>query len=287
MQDWDLKRLWLSAFYHVDEAHLVYNMISLMWKGVQLEGAMGSQKFATMVAVLLGLSHSLVVASSTLLTMFTETSTPFYSECSVGFSGVLFALKVVLNWNSPSHTNVYGVLVPSRYAAWVELIIIQMFVPGTSFLGHLCGIFAGIIYMCSPRVLSSSLSLWSLMPRLISVVSWPVRALGWPLWGPRSRIYGRGVVGSRRRDSHLIANPSRIQDEQPEPDVWRCQSCTYDNIIAAEACDMCGTFRGREYRESAETSSPSAPPWPVRRRRSLSPRSREELRQARIAHFNR
>lgn len=271
MQDWDLKRLWLSAFYHVDETHLLYNMMSLMWKGVQLEETMGSQKFATMVAVLLGLSNSLVVASSALLAFWADSPTPFYSECSVGFSGVLFALKVVLNYNSPSHTNVYGILVPSRYAAWVELLVIQMFVPGTSFLGHLCGILAGVIYMNASGALNgSSLN----VSRIFGALSWPLRRLGWFLWGSRGRTFGRGTVGSRRDNS-----------SRSEFDVWSCRSCTYDNGPLVEACEMCGTLRGGE--GEPDDSSPSAPPMPSRRSRSLSPMSREEVRQARLSRFNR
>ncbi|KAK9289224.1 hypothetical protein L1049_017698 [Liquidambar formosana] len=46
----DLKRFFLSAFYHMDEPHLVYNMLSLLWKGIQLETSMGSTEFVAMVA---------------------------------------------------------------------------------------------------------------------------------------------------------------------------------------------------------------------------------------------
>jgi len=225
---------------------------------------MGSQKFATMVAVLLGLSHSLVVASSALLAVWADSPTSFYSECSVGFSGVLFALKVVLGYNSPSHTNVYGILVPSRYAAWVELLVIQMFVPGTSFLGHLCGVLAGVIYMNAPGSLNLS-SIWG-------VLSWPVRHL----WGSRGRGFGRGTVGSRR-DTRSTNN----RGQRSDLDVWRCRSCTYDNDPSADACEMCGTLR------DADDLSPSAPPLPISRDRSLSPMSREDLRQARLSRFNR
>lgn len=272
----------------------MYNMISLMWKGVQLEGMLGSKQFAVMVTVLLGLSHGLVVVASSLLARFTESTGPLYSECSVGFSGVLFALKVVLNWNSPSHTNVYGVLVPSRYSAWVELAVIQMFVPGTSFLGHLCGILAGVIYMYSPRVLSGSLGLSTLISGSMSMLSWPFRRLWGPLFA-RSRIYGRGTLGSRRNSRYLPdASLSRRQREGPPNGrdglgVWRCDGCTYDNSLTVEACDMCGNRRGSEARLEGEdaTPTPSAPSWSLGGQRSASPSlSREEVRRARLARFS-
>lgn len=62
-------------------------------------------------------------------------------------SGVLFALKVItMKESEPRMVNVGGILVPSRYAAWVELIVIHLLVPNASFMGHLAGIIAGVIY---------------------------------------------------------------------------------------------------------------------------------------------
>uniref|UniRef100_K3WGF9 Peptidase S54 rhomboid domain-containing protein n=1 Tax=Globisporangium ultimum (strain ATCC 200006 / CBS 805.95 / DAOM BR144) TaxID=431595 RepID=K3WGF9_GLOUD len=58
----------------------------------------------------------------------------------IGFSGVLFALKVLLNHNSPTFSSVYGFQVPTKYAAWLELVVIHYLVPHSSFMGHMCGI---------------------------------------------------------------------------------------------------------------------------------------------------
>ncbi|KAL2653952.1 hypothetical protein R1flu_022080 [Riccia fluitans] len=265
LKDWDARRLLLSAFFHVDDAHLVYNMISLLWKGVQLEGSMGSTKFAGMVAVLLGLSHGLVVASAKFLDVFTEYPGPMYSECAVGFSAVLFALKMVLNWNSPDYTNVYGILVPSRYAAWAELVFIQMFVPGTSFLGHLCGVVAGLLYIHGSYLLTGSRAPYSwvksLLGRPVSLLLRPfTRLLGWT---GRGRTHGRGFASGGTR-------------------VWRCTSCTYDNRSSALECEICGTPKSGE--QLANNSQPSAPPWP--QEELISNPRLEELRRARLARFN-
>ncbi|RQM29076.1 hypothetical protein B5M09_002003 [Aphanomyces astaci] len=67
----------------------------------------------------------------------------FIHQCSIGFSAVLFALKVVLNQSSPAYTNILGIPVHTKYAAWVELAYLHYFVPGSSFVGHLAGICAG------------------------------------------------------------------------------------------------------------------------------------------------
>ncbi|CAM6093546.1 unnamed protein product [Calypogeia fissa] len=246
IRDLDAKRLFLSAFYHMDDAHLVYNMVSLLWKGVQLESNMGSARFAGMVTVLLGMSHGLVVISAKLLAMYGGTPGPMYSECAVGFSAVLFAMKMVLNWDSPDYTNVYGVLVPSKYAAWAELLLIQLFVPGTSFLGHLCGILAGLIYVNSGPLLRGRYSpfVWGkrLLERPVSLLLWPFRSiLG---WRPQGRIHGRGTSGSRNDGA------------------WRCQVCTYDNGRLRVDCEMCGSARGTTPGSGGEEPDATAPPWP-------------------------
>ena len=58
-----------------------------------------------------------------------------------------FGMKVILNLNSPTYSNVYGILVPTRYVAWFELVLAQTFVPGVSFFSHVCGILAGVLYI--------------------------------------------------------------------------------------------------------------------------------------------
>ena len=38
-------------------------------------------------------------------------------QCTVGFSGVLFGLKTVLNWTTPSVESVQGITLPSKVLA--------------------------------------------------------------------------------------------------------------------------------------------------------------------------
>lgn len=46
-----------------------------------------------------------------------------------------------------------GFSVNIRYAVWLELVLISVLVPNASFLGHLCGILAGMLYVEVPAVL--------------------------------------------------------------------------------------------------------------------------------------
>ncbi|KAG8387223.1 hypothetical protein BUALT_Bualt03G0230900 [Buddleja alternifolia] len=225
----DLKRLFLSAFYHIGESHLVYNMLSLLWKGIQLEGTMGSVEYASMVAALLGMSQGITLLLAKALVLF-DYERPYYNEYAVGFSGVLFAMKVVLYSQSDDYTYVHGLMVPARYAAWAELILVQMFVPGVSFLGHLGGILAGILFLYLKGSYSGA------NPFVRKIIRGVTNALGWPLRfargvvrTSRGRVFGRGTVGRRNVSG-----------------VWRCGACTFDNEGWLSACEMCGTERSED-----------------------------------------
>ena len=47
---WQMRRLALAPLLHVDDAHLYYNMVSLISKGASLEPALGSARFGKLVA---------------------------------------------------------------------------------------------------------------------------------------------------------------------------------------------------------------------------------------------
>lgn len=57
--------------------------------------------------------------------------------------------------HSPSTVSaqVMGFQVQLRYAIWLELVLISVLVHNASFLGHLCGILAGILYVEVPAIL--------------------------------------------------------------------------------------------------------------------------------------
>ncbi|KAK4437530.1 Rhomboid-like protein 14, mitochondrial [Sesamum alatum] len=254
----DLKRFILSAFYHIGESHLVYNMLSLLWKGIQLESAMGSVEFASMVAALVGMSQGITLLLAKVLLLF-EYERAYYNEYAVGFSGVLFAMKVVLYSQSDNYTYVQGFVVPARYAAWAELILIQMFVPGVSFLGHLGGILAGLLYIYLKGSHSGANPFTKIIRGLTSLLGWPLRFANRMFRHSRSRVFGRGTIGGTQ-----TRNSSG---------VWRCRACTYDNIDLLNVCEMCGTDRNGDvfWPSTGDTEAISL----------------EELRQRRVQRFGR
>uniref|UniRef100_A0A8D0H104 Rhomboid-related protein 4 n=1 Tax=Sphenodon punctatus TaxID=8508 RepID=A0A8D0H104_SPHPU len=147
-KDWH--RLFLAPFHHADDWHLYFNMVSMLWKGIKLEKRLGSVLFGTIIAVF---SLLVGVAYMMLEIMLAELlSDPSYKmNCAVGFSGVLFALKVLNNHYHPGGiSNIMGIPVSNKYACWLELVAIHLCSPGTSFAGHLAGILVGLLYTRGP-----------------------------------------------------------------------------------------------------------------------------------------
>jgi rhomboid domain-containing protein 1 len=148
-------RLILSAFTHADDIHLYYNMLSLLVKGYTIETQLGSKKFLMITSELLVYSHGLIVLLSWLLMRFGNSAyfdAMYFDTCAVGYSAVLFAYKVILDYDTPGYSQVFGVVLPTRYISWAELIVASLVNPGASFFGHLCGILAGYAYIYSGRL---------------------------------------------------------------------------------------------------------------------------------------
>lgn len=142
-------RLFLSSIIHADDTHLYYNMISLLWKGINIEHNIGTEQFMILFFFSLVVSHSLIVIIAIVLESFGISQYSGYNTCSIGFSAVLFSFKYVLNHSDSRMNNVMGIKIQSKYAAWLELIVISFMNPNASFIGHLCGIFSGILYCYS------------------------------------------------------------------------------------------------------------------------------------------
>ncbi|GLH10794.1 Rhomboid domain-containing protein 1 [Gryllus bimaculatus] len=146
----EYKRLIFSVFEHGDDMHLYYNMISYMVKGRTLENRYGSSNYTFFLAVI-SLATSIMYIFLAKCGAFIFDN-PFYlQQCAIGFSGVIFALKVVTSGEEPfGNASVGGFVVPTRLAAWLELIMIHILVPGASFMGHLAGILVGVLYCYTP-----------------------------------------------------------------------------------------------------------------------------------------
>ena len=134
-----------SQLVHLDDLHIYYNSLSFLHKGSQLEAphSRGSLGLAVLLLQLLVLTPAFYVA----LACAGAAALPalgLYAARAVGFSGVIFGLKAVLQATEEGHAFVGGMRVPAKLAAWGELVLIQLATPNASFLGHLAGILAGL-----------------------------------------------------------------------------------------------------------------------------------------------
>ncbi|TRY64144.1 hypothetical protein TCAL_06293 [Tigriopus californicus] len=132
-------RLWSHAFLHASDIHLYYNMLSFIWKGRDLERRYGPVHFAFILVILTCLSGLVHVGVAWAWAECFD-SPGQLRQASIGFSGVLFALKVLAQ-AGPNQSSIFSL------AAWSELFLIQLSVPNASFLGHLSGIIAGLLYV--------------------------------------------------------------------------------------------------------------------------------------------
>ena len=149
--DREWKRIFLASFYHSGDFHLYYNMASFVWKAISLESYYGSGYFVYMVAVFSVATNLLYIAINYALAEVLD-QWSYINSCAVGFSGVLFALKVVTTHIQPAGmTRVMGFIpVPMRIACWVELVLISVLFPHVSFVGHLAGILVGFAFVYGP-----------------------------------------------------------------------------------------------------------------------------------------
>ncbi|XP_078420265.1 rhomboid-related protein 4 isoform X1 [Cetorhinus maximus] len=147
-RDWS--RLFYSPFHHADDWHLYFNMVSMLYKGIRLEQRIGTRWFAYILSVFSLMTGVVYLALEMLLVELMKDHS-YKLQCAVGFSGVLFALKVVNNYYNPGDiTYVLGFPMRSQYACWAELIAIHLIAPGSSFIGHLSGILVGLLYTKGP-----------------------------------------------------------------------------------------------------------------------------------------
>ena len=143
-KDW--RSIVLSNFEHGSDMHLYYNMVSFLLKGSYLEPMYGTVNFSILLGLLSIGCGLMYVGLGYALTQITE-DYGYFTACAIGFSAVLFALKVIVVCEEHDRPyNVGGFHVPSKFAVWAELVLIHLLVPNASFVGHLGGILIGCLY---------------------------------------------------------------------------------------------------------------------------------------------
>jgi len=148
-QEW--WRLIAATFHHGDDMHLYYNMASFLMKSLTLERRLGSFSLAAILAVFSVLTNVVMLYLNYAAALFFQDMT-YLSTCALGFSGVVFAVKVLTTDMLPhGRVRLMGIIpVPTKYSCWAELVLIHIMVPNASFTGHLAGILVGYAYTKGP-----------------------------------------------------------------------------------------------------------------------------------------
>ena len=123
-------------------------MASFVWKGIILESVVGAPFFAYLLVVFTILTGVVSCCINYALAILFS-NFDFMTSCSLGFSGVIFALKVVVNKVYPDVHPViggYNLRVPGGMYVWLEVVLISLCYPRASFVGHLAGIMVGTAY---------------------------------------------------------------------------------------------------------------------------------------------
>jgi len=209
LSEGSLLRLVAAPVHHADDAHIYYNMASFLVKGVTLEARYGSARFAAVLVALTALTQAVYVALCLALGS---------QECAVGFSGVIFALKLLCSIDDPGSSVVGGFTVPTKLAAWAELALIALVAPRTSFLAHLAGILAGLLFVFAERALARRAD--------ASVAAVMHAAFG--LFAGAGGVAGGGGGGGGGLAGDF---------------GWNCARCTLRNEAGAGACSACGERR--------------------------------------------
>lgn len=144
--DGQVYRVITAQFMHGGLLHIGFNMMTLYQFGSGLEPMFGSLQYAFITTVFVVATGITYVALAMLTSVLYKVEYAY--QLTVGFSGVLFAMAVDEASLSPYPTrSVFGFFtVPTWLYPWVLMLVLQLFVPGISFLGHLSGCIVGMLH---------------------------------------------------------------------------------------------------------------------------------------------
>lgn len=124
--------------------HLYYETVSLCQKGFNLELALGTKRFGALLFLCCVATQTLYVAAAGTLATLGLFEGIYWDECCMGYTGVIFALKVVAGKVAGTRREgFYFFSVESKWAAWLELGLVHFLHPQSSLLNHVCGIVVG------------------------------------------------------------------------------------------------------------------------------------------------
>jgi len=184
-------RIITSSVFHADFMHIGMNMLSTSAISTVVEKRMGTLRHAFSILWAILLTGFIYLISAWAVNFFLGYDELLYLP-SVGFSGIIFHMLVVECNFSPSHSrSVFGFFsVPSYLYPWALLILLQVFMPNVSFLGHLAGIISG------------TLQYYGIFEFLLVGESFLVEMESW------------GVISTLTNITNFVRTPSRSASQQ-------------------------------------------------------------------------
>ncbi|DBB00275.1 hypothetical protein WJX77_004330 [Trebouxia sp. C0004] len=143
-------RLVTSAFVHGGLLHVAFNMMAFVPIGTSLERMQGTLALAHLIGLLVFMGGGAYIGFATAASYIPwSITTKISHQCAIGFSGVIFGLIVVDNgMTGAAQRSIFGFFyVPAQLYPWTLLVLWQVLMPGVSFLGHLCGVLVGQLYV--------------------------------------------------------------------------------------------------------------------------------------------
>lgn len=186
----EIYRIFTGPFFHGGLLHILFNIIAWMFIGKDYEKAVGTLPAAYSVFILLiPLIAILHCCAAYLIDALAETHSR--TQCTIGISGVLFALLVVnIEASAVPSISVFGLFrLPSRWYPWLLALVLQLLSPNLSFLGHLSGITLGYALAFGYlHLLTPSESRFSAIEDSLGLTSIP-------LWLPTTTASSIGMMG--------------------------------------------------------------------------------------------
>lgn len=188
-----LYRVFAAPFFHVGLFHLLFNMIA--WLSIVRDFEHTAGSLSTMFAFLI----LLMPLNSLLHTILAYVldglfHAAFTLKCSVGVSGLLFSTLVVnLHTSGNAQTSFLGLFsLPTLWYPPFLALLLQLFAPNISILGHISGIMTGhILARGWLRKVTPSVEKFESFERRFRLVRLPV-------WQPAPSPFGHLLAGGSR-----------------------------------------------------------------------------------------
>lgn len=256
MEGMGVKQWLMLLFYHVNKGHLAYDILSILWKGVLLEGCIGSKQFVLMVLTLVAISHGLLILAVELWRLL-DVADICFPLCQVGLTGLQFALSFILTTNYEMYRsviafpcqNLYRVIVSAIYS--VEISFVYFLCPLLPISGPVCGTVAGFLYSRGPQLYRNLNSWFFLLPKdMRAADSEQLTETINMVWRCRACTYDSSVTTSpyvcamcETPKFEFIGSPEVQVHPHVAGLVWNCARCTYENGVFFHRCEICGTNR--------------------------------------------